>query len=74
MELLGYIDKDFGDDYNDSIGSDCIQHPCYIYILQKENSLNSVSSGSNSGGDIDVKSRGEHTRTGIKVYRWWEKV
>jgi hypothetical protein len=66
---LWYIDKDFGNDYDDSSGSDCTKHPCFIYTLLKNNSSNSVSSGSNSGGDIDVKSRGDHTRTGIKVYR-----
>ena len=66
---LWYIDKDFGNDYNDSLGSDCTKHPCFIYTLLKNNSSNSISSGSNSGGDIDVKSRGDHTRTGIKVYR-----
>ncbi len=65
---LWYIDRNFGDDYNDSAMSKCIEHPCFNYTLE-QNSNSNISSGSYSGGRIKIKSRGDYVKTGLKVYR-----
>ena len=66
---LWYVPSDLGNDYNDSVGSNCISHPCfrYTYVQPKEDVK--VESGTFNGGDIKVRSRGIHIRNGVKLYR-----
>ena len=67
-KYLWYIYKGFGEDYSYEQDSSCIEHPCFLYKYEKPTD-EVISSGDYSGGDIDVKSRGEHTKEGVKVFR-----
>ena len=65
---LWYGMKDISEDYNDSVGSSCISHPCFNYILKADTS-DTISSGNYTGGDAVIKSRAKTTKVGIKVFR-----
>ena len=65
---LWYALQGYGEDYNDSEDSTCIEHPClkYIYINIEEQN---ISTGNYTGGDVDVDKRGDVKKIGLKVYR-----
>jgi len=69
---LWYTIDGYGDDYNDSDGSSCSEHPCFKYTLDSSdddsNNIN-ISSGDYLGGKAETNSSGDTTRIGIKVYR-----
>jgi len=65
---LWYIYKNFGDDYNDSIGSNCTEHPCFNFTRRNKNNDVDITSGYYYGGDIDVKDV-NYTKQGLKVFR-----
>ena len=58
-------------DYNYSSSTFCSQHPCSTYVYRNRDNEDGfkISSGTNNGATINVKSRGEVTRKGIKVFR-----
>ncbi|WP_457748854.1 right-handed parallel beta-helix repeat-containing protein [Sulfurimonas sp.] len=51
---IWYVHKNFGNDYNDSVGSSCSEHPCIKYNYNKKSDGNGVSSGSVSGVSFDA--------------------
>lgn len=59
----------FGDEYNYSVGSDCVSHPCFRYTYIKPVSDVKIKSGKFEGGDIKVRSQGFYKRKGVKLYR-----
>jgi len=65
---LWHTYKNFGDDYNDSEGSNCTQHPCFNYILRSKSSDN-VKSGNFSGANINIEKRKNYTKDGVKTFR-----
>jgi len=65
---LWYGLENFSDPYNDATDSSCAEHPCFNYSLQAD-SNDFVQSGNYAGGNIEVKDRGDSTKSGIKVFR-----
>ncbi len=59
------VDSDYA--YGD--GTDGTQHPYAHYKYVSDNDGNTISTGSYSGGDINVTKEQQNTRTGIKLYR-----
>ena len=66
---LWYAPLGFGTDYNDSTGSSCLQHPCFIYLSQDHDSGSDIATGNFSGSDFNASDRGDYTRKGMKVFR-----
>ena len=53
---LWYVNKNFGSDYNKSVGSSCSEHPCikYNYHNANDTDKSGVSSGHINGVNFDV--------------------
>ncbi len=66
---LWYAPLGFGADYNDSTGSSCLQHPCFIYLSQDHDSGSDIATGNFGGSDFNASDRGDYTRKGMKVFR-----
>lgn len=65
---LWYMSEGFGREYNYSIGSSCLSHPCIKYeFSQQETQGNSVQSGNFEGVDIDVNT--SKNKRGIRLFR-----
>ncbi|MEO1954220.1 MAG: LamG-like jellyroll fold domain-containing protein [Campylobacterales bacterium] len=64
-----YFPAGLGQDYNDSDGSDCTEHPCFEYILKSTSTPSGVVSGEFTGSDYNISSRGNYEKTGVKVFR-----
>jgi len=64
---LWYVYKNFGNDYNDTTDSICIEHPCFNFI--RRNRIDSdITSGYYNGGDMSIKDA-NYTKKGLKVFR-----
>ncbi|MBN2781837.1 MAG: hypothetical protein JXQ66_01190 [Campylobacterales bacterium] len=66
---LWYVPGGYGDDYNDSVGSGCLAHPCFKYTRKNSSGFSGIRSGEFSGSDYNITDRGEYERTGVKVFR-----
>ncbi len=65
---LWYFLDSYGNEYNDTQNSTCIQHPCVKYIFAP-NTQTKISSGNFDGGDIEIDTKAKLKRTGVKIYR-----
>ncbi len=66
---LWFALDNFGNEYNYSVGSDCVSHPCFRYINIEPVSDVKIKSGEFKGGDIKVTTPGYYKRKGVKIYR-----
>jgi len=73
---LWYVYKNFGKDYNDSIKTQCIQHPCFNFLRRRSKNNSGVSpkdyigisSGAYNGGDTNIQNS-NYTKTGLKILK-----
>ncbi len=66
---LWYAPEGFGNAYDDSVNSQCIEHPCLSYTAKNIVLNRDISSGTFNGSDLTPKSRGDYIKKGIKVFR-----
>ena len=66
---LWYVHSNFGDAYDHSDGSSCMQHPCFSYELKDPDSSKSIESGDFKGSDFNGASNRDYTKKGVKVFR-----
>ncbi len=66
---LWYAPDGFGNAYDDSVNSQCTDHPCFSYTAKDIVLNRDVSSGTFSGSDVVEKPRGDYIKKGIKVFR-----
>ena len=67
--FLWYVPAGFGNEYNDSVGSDCSSHPCFEYRYEDNNkeSNSSVNSGTTTGLSFDLNT--SKNSRGVRLYR-----
>ena len=66
---LWYLPKGFGEDYNYTIGSSCLSHPCIKYEYKAQTQGNAVESGGAfKGVDIEDINISDNKR-GIRLFR-----
>jgi len=51
---LWYVQEGFGDDYNETNGTQCGEHPCIKYTYESPTTINSIQSGTFNGVNFDV--------------------
>ena len=68
QNYLWYVPKDFGDDYNESVGSSCLEHPCFEYKYGTNNPENTgVESGETNGLSFELNT--SKNSRGVRLYR-----
>ncbi len=65
---LWYAPDGFGNAYDDTAGSTCLEHPCSLYTSQDDAHAPDISSGTFEGSDVAKPDRGDYTK-GLKVFR-----
>ena len=67
QNYLWYVPNGFGDDYNDTVGSSCSEHPCFEYKYGTNTQGSGVNSGTTSGVSFDLNS--SKNSRGVRLYR-----
>jgi len=67
QNYLWYVPNGFGDDYNESVGSSCSQHPCIEYKYGTNTQGSGVNSGTTTGLSFEVNS--SKNSRGVRLYR-----